>query len=227
MICKVREEQQLWVIPSVPNYLHRNVGLRIISAGIPHFENSSSVLFLLQPPFQHSLSRVFGAVQNHFCGHQTSFSTAVHFFQFVHRQQTYLNPQDISGKLKRKTLHLFWENKEGGARSVAEPRWLFKILILMQKGCWQNDGSALHVFVFPFVLQWDKCLFMLGADCIVQIKALRMNDEHTGQQGGRSSLLGWSLLTWIEHGGSPTAWGGREELPFKPCSAWPLGLNLT
>lgn len=61
-IHKVREEQQPWVISSVPNYLHSNVGLRIISAEILPFGNSSSVLFLLQPSFEHSLSMASGAV---------------------------------------------------------------------------------------------------------------------------------------------------------------------
>lgn len=33
----------------------------------------------------------------------------------------------------------------------ARPRYLFKILILLQKAWWQNGSSALCVFVFPFV----------------------------------------------------------------------------
>lgn len=87
VICKVREEQQPCVIPSVPNYLHSNVDLRIISAEIPHFGNSSSVFFLLQPSFEHSLSMVSGALQNYFCGYQTSFLVPLTpFFQFVSRQ---------------------------------------------------------------------------------------------------------------------------------------------
>lgn len=46
MIRKVRE--QPWVIPSVPNYLHRHVGLRIISVDVPHSKKLSLVLSLLQ-----------------------------------------------------------------------------------------------------------------------------------------------------------------------------------
>lgn len=102
-----------------------------------NFSRGSSVLFLLQPSFQRSLSMASGAVQNHFCGYPTYFSSAFHFFlfQFVHSQQIYLNLWDISGKLKRKTLCLFRENKEKGTHSAREARWLFKILILIQKAC--------------------------------------------------------------------------------------------
>jgi len=89
----------------VPNYPHSNVSLRIISAVIPHFGNSSSVLFLLQLSSKHNMSMASRAAQNHFCGYETSFSNAFHFIISVYTQA--VNISASAGyflKIKKKNI---------------------------------------------------------------------------------------------------------------------------
>lgn len=78
--------------------------------------------------------------------------------------------------------------------------------MLLQKAWWQNGSSALLVFVFLFVLSWDKPVYL----CWGQLACCRWRQwewamNSLDRRGALSTLLILRLLTLIQDG----AWGSR------------------